>query len=229
MDSFISIDNNITDDEDASKRVETLRYALKQRDSMRTKLLSELRLAENHTSTNQLYNSLLNELQSCDNEIQQLKVAYVEALMELDEIKSILKKDKFRGTDEEIDFINKEIDSSIENRTLPSKLLTSDYLEHLDIKKRNLRDSIFKYVPTKITKNFGNREAVKGGNKELLFARVNISSIHIDISCSSSHIKNIRPHFSSNISKDEVSILYLKISGINLKAKHRTMDSKVRT
>ena len=82
-DSFQSANEYMTDEE-ANRRVQEVQYTLKQRESMRTKLMTELRFNEGGTGTsNTLYKALEEELQACDREISHLQVAYVEALMNL--------------------------------------------------------------------------------------------------------------------------------------------------
>ena len=79
-DSFQSANEYMTDEE-ANRRVQEVQYNLKQRESMRTKLMTELRFNEGSSHT--LYKALEEELHACDREISHLQVAYVEALMNL--------------------------------------------------------------------------------------------------------------------------------------------------
>ena len=77
--------------DEAVRQSESLRYALQQRDLMRAKVMADMRLLEADPSKKALHVALQGELEATELELQQLRIAYVEALMLVDQ---------YEGTDD---------------------------------------------------------------------------------------------------------------------------------
>ena len=223
-DSFQSAEEYMSNEE-VTRRVQDLQYALKQRESMRTKLMSELRFNESGNGTHTLYKALEEELYACNREIQHLQVAYVEALMDLDETKAIVANESEKTSH---DILMQKDHSSAYNEDLETAVLRAQDIDRL---RSSLRNSIFKTRPTVISQK----------NIELLYARLNISCVYVTLSCSASHHRNIRgeapklrsPSIASRSEggeteeEQEIVTVRCKFGNINLRAKHRSLDTKL--
>lgn len=82
-DSFFSAegDGNV-DPEDNERMIEELKYLIEQRESMRSRLITDIRLNEQDTSKQSMVEALQKELLQCEMNLHQLKVSYVEALVQ---------------------------------------------------------------------------------------------------------------------------------------------------
>jgi hypothetical protein len=126
-DSFFSMDDEQDNVEANEKAIEDLKYVIAQRESIRARLLTDIRLIENDITKGTLLDSLKNELNSCDIYLHQLKIAYVELLMN--------ENDYLKAFDTEL---TAEDDHSIANSSLVSSRRQLKKREHMKEKLEDL-------------------------------------------------------------------------------------------
>ena len=197
-DSFLSAEEDPrVKAEEAAVRVSELQHAIRQRESMRTRLMSDIRLLEATKPTKKvLVRALQEELLACEGDLHQLKIAFVEALMVVDEVKiaaardlnTLAGRDGALAMDKETAGMREFFDSLVRPTSLEAENM-------LDERRMFMRDSVFKSKPDKHSGGLdaaihshmhtgaggGGGDNV-GGNKELVVVHVNISQITLTLS-----------------------------------------------
>ena len=193
-DSFLSAEEDPhVKAEEAAVRVSELQHAIRQRESMRTRLMSDIRLLEATKPTKKvLVRALQEELLACEGDLHQLKIAFVEALMVVDEVKIIAARDLntlagregASAMDKETAGMREFFDSLVRPTSLEAESM-------LDERRMFMRDSVFKSKPEKSSGGLdaaihshmhaGGGDNVSG-NKELVVVHVNISQITLTLS-----------------------------------------------
>ena len=201
-DSFLSAEEEHP--KDTVRRIENLHFAMNQRENMRKKLMSEMRITEGGTSSKAqaLHNSLHEELLTCEKELHQLKLEYLELRMLADGSK--------------ISPTSETANASLDFHGLfDALMLPVKSQEDLVRRRKIMRTNIFKSRP----------HVVQRRRKELLFLQINLSVMNVILS---KHNPESNPPVSI-IQADPfgIDILRLRLAGVSLKLKHWNTDTKV--
>lgn len=201
-DSFLSAEEE--NSKDIARRIENLHFAMNQRENMRKKLMSEMRIIEGDTSSKAqaLHNSLQEELFTCEKELHQLKLTYLELRMLADGSK--------------INPISDTTSASLDFHGLfDALMLPVKSQEDLVRRRKIMRTNIFKSRP----------QVIQRRRKELLFLQINLSVMNLILS---KHNLESNPPVSV-IQADPfgIDVLRLRLAGVSLKLKHWNTDTKV--
>eukprot|EP00981_Chlorochromonas_danica_P007182 scaffold1594_cov171-Ochromonas_danica.AAC.17 len=215
------------DDEDGQNKslsLEELKFVIAQREAMHTNLLTDLRLSELDPSRTAQRESLKRELTAYEMELHQLKVSYVELLMNSKDQNTFDYESKTTST-----FDHDAFDEHVHNMLEPD--FVNAHNNHNTARKRDMiQASVFrlsaaaKPVETDLS---------KGPNKELFYMRVNIAQINVDLLCgvdatddsssiqspSAAFLRHNCPAFESR----------LGLTNFGIKLRHRSKDTKLST
>ncbi len=248
-DSFFSIDDQ-QDPQVHEKAIEELKYVIAQRESMRAKLITDIRLTEGDITKSSLHENLKQELTTCELDLHQLKVSYVELLMNHQEYLQAFDQSELDGFDDELR-IKQHIENMISsdtpsNRGTPSHEFKDD--EEIIGHKRDLvHASIFKLpdIDTQFKERDNKLIIDSGPSKELVYVKVMITSINVDLQYKESGVSKAvmemferssnargqtspRPAGASGGSQSGYDEVYrLNLTGINLKLRHRSNDTSI--
>jgi hypothetical protein len=159
-DSFYSIE----DDEETAqqlaenhqKQLEELKYVISQRESMRAKLITDIRLTEADITKASLHESLKQELAICEHDLHQLKISYVELLMNQNDYLQA-----FDDFDQEFDVNQKEkVGKDKEKR------------EQQDESKEKLKEQIESILSTNLNSSTSEADRRLGHKRDLIHASV---------------------------------------------------------
>lgn len=229
-DSFFSVFENMNIEEHAKKK-EELQFVISQRESIRAKLMSDIRTSEADPSKAALHDTLKRELVLCEQELQQLRVAFVELLM----------------SSEDLDLYSTEDDPAALQRFHDGLLLPSYNIESGEKfaghHKRDLAQaSVFKVPPTRA------KQAHKdNNNRELVYLRTMVHVVNVDLECTSDSKlinaivgasaekpkRSSKTHRKSSEPNPDAAPLLpvitcrLSLYEISMKLRHRSQDSRL--
>jgi hypothetical protein len=225
-DSFMSANDDDPSSTDAIKHMDELRYSIKQRENIRSTIMSEMRILESDKKkeSKELFSAFQDELLICEEELHELKVHYLDARMMVDEsrfssMSNINQDPLFDGLYGYFDAYLKPADINQEVIDQKRKI----FMKPIGNNKEDLRRT------------------------EIFFANINISVINVILSHATSTVRhasfddtiisseyyNTQLNQSNNsseinhVSNQTNDILRLRLSGLNLNVKHRNWDSKV--
>lgn len=200
--SFFSFDNNY-DQEEKDRALEDLQYQMNQRETMRAKLIQEIRLAENDPSKANVYENLKAELIECEMNLHQLKVSYVELLVENDEEKHLHEEEDATAIEGQKDQLKDRFDMLF----TPAKVDDSEHGGG-NTTKRDFTHAKENMIPEEapVEMTF---------NKELVFLQMALGVMNIDF--------EIPRHPQHPFQRT----YRFSISGLGSKVRHRVQDTKV--
>ena len=243
--SFFSLDDR---DEDMVRKIEIdkLRLSIQQMESNRARLMSEIRVCEADLSKVPYQLKLKAELAECEIKLREASANYVDRLISSVDVNVPNWKDELVRDRREFELAG--LKDIVDSFAFSSEDALKNEFEH---KRDVIHASVFKTKPQPSQFGDSKKASLKSKeNKELAFVRVNLSVVNVDIQCSQSlqsfaldsgktapsprAQKKIRLYNrKGNDSRDDFakalsgSLFRFKLSGINLKLRHRTLESKV--
>ena len=232
--SFFSVDDNLDPNEHV-KALEELKYVITQRESLRAKLITDVRITEADPGKSALHESLKQELNSLEMDLHQLKISYVELMMQHQDYLQSFEDEK--GIDEYDPDLFKE---QVETILSPSIDKVGAGASH---KRDLIHASVFKL--SNLDKGLQILD-IMGPNKELVYVRLNIARVNVDLQVEVS--RSVSPHvpvspefrMAGSIRResfpattvpagiDTVSLIYrLSLSDIGVKLRHRVHNSRI--
>eukprot|EP01038_Epipyxis_sp_PR26KG_P013582 gene13582-18231_t len=234
-DSFFSFEDTGTiDGLDRSKQIEQLRNLISQKEIIITQTVSEIRFNEADPMKSETTASLRRSLELHEKELKRCKETYVELLM----IAATTSLDHNDIRPENNKFDNTNVSSLLNVDELFSQLLNTIPARNEDdeniVKRNMIHSSIFKiHKQANGTNQISSDQCQTNNiNKELLFLKVNIAQINVDLECMDYSNSNgnkkqnaFDPKSKTNGSKK--MILRLRLISLGMKVRHRTLESKI--
>ncbi|RYH32534.1 hypothetical protein EON65_00390 [archaeon] len=226
-DSFFSVENN-ENYQESSKSLEELKFIIAQREAMQTKLLTDLRLTELDPSKTTVQENLKRELAVCEMELHQLKVSYVERLMSDSEYLG-----SFDEEGNNLEMLDSAYDT-LKFKARVDSMMSPDFAP-VDPTKSTRKRDLVQASAFKLPSNHTISENEEDGslNKELLFLKLNIAQVNIDLLCgtdSDAEYAGVKSPSSAFLKRRSASFeSRLGLSNFSLKLRHRSQDTRLST